>query len=73
MDPVVNATMPLVTHMATVPPLPADGPVVIAHTFDTFGFIVALLSLAIPMVFYLVWIAVGVAALVYLRRQLRGP
>lgn len=67
-----NATMPLFTGSATVPPITPGGPVSIAYTVDTFGFIVALIGLLIPMIFYIVWIAVGVAVLVYLRRELKG-
>ena len=44
-----------------------DGP------FNLFGAIVALIGLVIPTIFYIVWIAVGVAVLVYLRRELKSP
>ncbi|MEN6341654.1 MAG: hypothetical protein ABFC89_03750 [Methanospirillum sp.] len=72
MEPVPNATAPLFTALATVPPLPGGTPFM-GEPFDPFGFVVALVGLAIPTIFYLVWIAVGVAVLVYLRRELKRP
>ncbi len=72
MQPLPNATAPLFDTLATVPPTPAEGPVLIAHTVDTVGFIIAIIGLVIPMIFYIVWIAVGVAVLIYLRRLLKG-
>jgi hypothetical protein len=72
MQEIPNATMPLFTMSATVPLITPGGPVQIGYTVDTFGFIVALVGLAIPMIFYLVWTAVGVAVLIYLRRLLRS-
>lgn len=73
MQPLPGATMPLFDTLATVPPTPAEGPVIIAHTVDTLGFTVAMIGLATPMIFYIVWIVVGVEVLIYLRRQLKGP
>ena len=72
MQPLPDATTPLFDTLATVPPTPAEGPVLIAHTFDAFGFMVAILGLVIPMLFYIVWIVVGVVVLIYLRRQLKS-
>jgi len=73
MQPVPNATAPLFTALATVPPTPAEGPIAIAQTVGAFGMIVALIGLLIPTIFYLVWIAVGLMALRYLRRELKRP
>ena len=73
MQPVPNATAPLFSGLATVPPLPDGTPFLVGEPFNPFGFIVALVGLAIPTIFYLVWIAVGVAALAYLRRELKRP
>jgi hypothetical protein len=68
-----NATMPLFNASATVPPIPGTTPFIMGEPFNIFGFIIALIGLVIPMIFYIVWIAVGVAVLVYLRRELKSP
>ena len=72
MGVIPNATMPLFTVSATVPPIPGATPLMV-EPFNALGFLVALGGLVIPTVFYLVWIAVGVAVLIYLRRLLRNP
>ena len=57
---------------ATVPPLPAATPILMVEPSSVLLTILALLGLVIPMIFYLIWIAVGIAALVYLLRRLKG-
>lgn len=72
MQALPNATMPLFDTLATVPPIPETVPFVMGEPFNLFGVIVALIGLVIPMIFYIVWIAVGVAVLIYLRRELKS-
>ncbi|KAF5031191.1 hypothetical protein DSECCO2_630280 [anaerobic digester metagenome] len=73
MQELPNATMPLFTASATVPPIAGATPIMTDGPFNPFGFIVALSGLILPTIFYIVWIAVGVAVLIYLRRLLRTP
>jgi hypothetical protein len=73
MQGLANATVPLFTGSATVPPIPEATPFIMGELFSLFGFTVALVGLVIPMIFYVVWIAVGVAVLIYLRRMLKSP
>ncbi len=71
MQPLPYATTPLLDTLASSPD-PTGRTDLIAHTFDTFGFMVAIIGLAIPMIFHIVWIVVGVEVLIYLRRRLKG-
>ncbi len=73
MQPLPNATMPLFDTLATVPPIPETAPFVMGDPFNSIVTTIALIGLVIPMIFYIVWIVVGVAVLIYLRRQLKGP
>jgi hypothetical protein len=72
MQGLANATLPLFTASATVPPIPEATPFIMGEPFGLFGFTVALVGLVIPMIFYIVWIVVGVAVLIYLRRMLKS-
>jgi hypothetical protein len=72
--PMITSTLPTTpsTMAVTVPPIPAGTPLM-GDPFNPFGFLVALGGLILPTIFYLVWIAVGVAVLIYLVRLLRKP
>lgn len=58
---------------ATVPPIPETAPILLGEPANVLATSVAFIGLAIPLIFYLVWALVGVAALVYLLRRLKSP
>lgn len=71
MQALPNDTMPMFDTMATVPPFTETVPSIIDFgPGSPFPAIVALVGLVLP---YVVWIVVGVAALVYLHRRRTSP
>lgn len=66
------STIAMQSINVTVPPIPETAPVLMGEPVNVFAMFVALIGLALPMIFYLIWSVVGIVALVYLLRLLKG-